>query len=730
MAWIPPPLKSEFKRPVSHEALAAHLKRWETLKAEKILDVGFGRECRSTMALRQVFPRAQIDSIDNDLDLVNNLPSPATTDDGKTRYLFGDADFWLPSSKDYDLIVVCHAAHAFHHPLRAIENLVEQNLKDGRHILVVHRTDAVMRATNLLLEESADNEVGAILKLWEKIKEAWKTHRPGAPFSLRWQDRFVSEHPLVKDRCESLGLTAVENEHTTEHPREIKENLSDIFGSRQSQPRYQAPAHVWLQLSANWPENYADFVINARVRITSYLYKKTGGTATRHSLGFPLSTGASEILRFTLHPSENHRDSSGVRSFIGHSLGRLSRDVRTVYFTDKDGTAPICGNKLPPLAGMEENTFTTAIINSQDVWRERSGEYDFRLFLLPALSKPEVYEPSWVMPPNAAKILGLHANEVFLIPLSDDTCALKGVLANHHFSENEYDRLADYLMKRGKWMLSKEVECSVIYYFVFRSTLLDPQNNCQAISFLAKRWLEPDAVRELTNIANAYLQALLEKKTQEMSWEHQKAASGRDNAKHEITTLRNRIEDAARLENVVAGIPGAHFDQSDSALAQAASKLDTGVKKLMARLIVAAWQLKGDRVSALEYIYGRSFTGYKVGRFLTRNFGSQNTKVSCNAASVADAARNVLKLADKDLDESAFERFINPRVAGKVSPQAPAPPPPGHTTSTKSASRNAAAKATAIPCKAAATSATTKGWSANEAVEGMKKRKDLFLPSE
>lgn len=626
MAWIPPTTPSKYKRPVSYVSIAQHIGKWKSvINPSRILDVGFGRGPRSTKALQEVFPAAHIDAIDNDLHLVNEFSSkgPPRAESGvnPVRYLFGDADMWLPKHNDYDLVVICHAAHAFHHPLRATANLVEANLKPGGHILFVHRTDPVMQATNLWHADFASgSEADKVWKIWEEIAKAWERMHPGVPLTLPWQTSFVSEHEALHSVCLALGLVPVQPiSIKTEHAREREENLSDVLGtkSEQKEPQYQAPRFIWRDLKSNWPQ-YDDFTLRSKVCITSFLYQKPATPAFAHSSGLPALICPTRIPRFSLEPHEDHRNSSRVRSWLKTSFGPvLVKDIRSAFFSDKSDTSLLWGDvppELPAHLKLPDNTFTKAIINSERVWPHHSGEYDFRLFLLPALSSSQAHELDWVMPMRATQTLGLDSSEVFLIPLLDDENTLKKVLGRWGFDGGEHGDLARYLRARGKWVQGEPARCSAIYYFVFRSTLLDPENNCQAISFLARRWLEPDAVRDLTNIANAYLHALIERRIQDIGAEQKAAKDWRASHETEVIALKQRLQDSSNLSAVFEHLNSVQFTEDDPALKGGYDKLGEGSNSLARKIIGAALHRTKDENTAIEYISPKTHQGNQTKR--------------------------------------------------------------------------------------------------------------------
>lgn len=498
----------KMKRPVTFKTLAQHLAEVLTgIDVQTILDVGYGELRRSTLALAKIFPEAQIDAIDNDLHLVNRIVS-SEPDLGqvKVRYLFGDAECWLPKQK-YDLVVVCHSVHAFHHPLRAVANLVEHNLKREGYLLFVHRTDAVMRAIGrMYFEEKNIPDAQRIMELWDLTP----------PVSLPWRTRLVHEHDALQYLCHCLGFERAKASICKSYPREETEYLSDVFGTRDQPPQYQAPLVAWIEKREVWPSYDGSHGLTSEVEITSHLYQLPRGPVLFHDFAPAATSTPTEIVKLCLHSDEKLESEEFKRRIWELLPGKLGGsepgqgDVLGAYYIDQHDNVTVWGPRSE-IRGHPANMMTSAIIKSPAISRPGHRGQTFLFLFLPAVKQASAFEFNGVVPVRLKNTLGLSGLERCVIPMFEkgDRALLKNLLEKIGFAEGELDHLSEYLMTRGQWVLDQDA--AAIYYFFFGSEILAP-SDIQAVGYLTRNWLDPDSVRRLADVACAILSGLEERR--------------------------------------------------------------------------------------------------------------------------------------------------------------------------------------------------------------------------
>lgn len=201
--------KKLLMRPWGREQLAQALNNLR-LNGEirKILDVGFGATMRSTLALSDCFPDADIIAIDNQfeaLEVVHKYLQDGNCSPARNaKFYFGDPEFALPDIK-VDLVVLSMVCHCFDYPYRALANLIENSLSENGKILFIHRTDPFMKAVCGFNDEEIQKDAAA-----KVVVDAWKTNN-GYPDPCC---RLISDHaPCLSHFMEEAGFRCIEQKN-------------------------------------------------------------------------------------------------------------------------------------------------------------------------------------------------------------------------------------------------------------------------------------------------------------------------------------------------------------------------------------------------------------------------------------------------------------------------------------------------------------------------------------
>jgi SAM-dependent methyltransferase len=475
------------KRPWDHKTLEEHLRHSTeliTVAPKSILDVGFGPLRRSTLALQSVFPAANIIAVDNDVALMNSLVN--TDLHQNVRYLFGDADAWLPHEQ-FDLIVVCMSAHAFCHPLRAIANLVENNLARDGHLLFVHRTDAVMRATVRLSHGEGSEEAAEIESLWRIID---------AP--LPWNLRLICEHDLIAYLCRCLDLAA-QTTWSSSHKRNNHETYLDIFGTDAIEAQYEAPRTAWS--SRGTPAAAVkDLVLLSNIELTSVLYR-TNREGVRHKVPLTDTMRAPGFLDLGVEAGVTPTDNAfreAMLHLLRTVLGSSADDIIGCYYVDERQNFNVWGPDAAVHGAAPATTFTRAIAAS-DLCPGKNGNPPLLVAMFPGIQCDSIFDWRMIHPSRYFTAIGAKGSSAMLIPLLGEAAKLKEGLSQ--ITEPP----ADYLVARGGWAREHAGVGATLYVLLFQSPILDSTGELEAFTFLSRRWLEPESVRVLVSLGHAVL---------------------------------------------------------------------------------------------------------------------------------------------------------------------------------------------------------------------------------
>ena len=611
---IPVSLESHsVKRPFSDKAIGPLIKK--TIGSStfaKVLDVGFGELKRSTLALNQVVPNAIIHAIDNDVMLVNKLTLEHSGKNSKNVvYSFGDAELWLPQ-EEYDLIVICLTAHAFHNPFRAVCNLVHRNLKPNGHLLFIHRTDDLMRAAARLLspsiKENIPSDIAAAVDAWTHIDTTWRTHQK-EHIQLPWQIPFLCDHRPLITCCEHLGLEMI-NDTQEHYNREGAETLCDVFGTHEMEPQYQAPRYAWRLFRQNgliseWP-SLPKVKLNTQIKLQGVLYKKNSKTVARHTF-FPIH--ATVPPKFTPLKVEAGAslDSDAIRDSIKSQLPAVLRmDTQDFFYIADNKITSFCkqvdtGEGLRK--GESKTLLTDVLRRSEAIWRAK-GTHDVLLLVFPTLAvQSQVFSEKAV---GGLDALGLREGDLQIIPLVEDSIGLQRLLTRGGFAIGDIGELANYLAARGAAARNKQ--CAAIYYLIYRSHVLNSNRDYQAMCFWTKRWLGIESMMALMEFGYSFLIAMEEKRAIEALMElvTQKSVSEEHRSRLEetIRQLNAQIVNGQTLANLPFLIETISVKESDDqGLKHSYDKLGEALAKLLQRITGAALVKWGDdKAKVIEYL--------------------------------------------------------------------------------------------------------------------------------
>jgi SAM-dependent methyltransferase len=662
------------KRPATAKAFTSHLQLvLKDLNPRTILDVGFGPLKRSTLALNQVFPSATIHAIDNDVLLVNKVASEAKGESaGQVSYLFGDADLWLPSEQ-YDLIVMSLVAHAFNHPLRAIANLIQSNLKPGGHVLFVHRTDDVMRATGRLdVSRAPPKEAVEIQKVWRKIASTWEDETFGH-LELPWRTRFVSDHNEIAECCKHLSLAKVIDDCATEHTRENPtEKLEKIFGTASVPPQYEAPRSAWEAfrsrgLLKKWPA-CSGKALTSKVRLSSFLYQQDGLASSSHDFFHSRSTTSSPFLQLSIKPEQKVDDAPFVQSITSQLPVLLDAAILDFYYITGDENFSM-RKKVLPGVGMPRTLEVNLLTKATEVWQQHRGNHEFLFFVFPALENASVFPDKFSMPDRASGVFGWKKNDTYLIPLFAEDGPIRKLLTTFKFDTGEISGTANYLKARGQFTRTKQ--CSAIYYVIFRSRVLNKDGTFQALSFLTTRWLHLEEVRTLASVAHSVLLAMEEQRMVKMVFtaaeKETEAKKQQQDMENELQAAKNDLAKARTLEQVLENIKSVQFTKEDLALKNAYDRLINGTVELRKRIVGAALLRMNDATTVQE----KFFNGL-LGKSSQR--GSQN---------VRHCIDECIKAFGGDVKDFQHKKPPEPRKCKSASPKSEKSSSKKATTSNK-----------------------------------------------
>jgi SAM-dependent methyltransferase len=522
----------------------------------KILDVGFGKERRSTLALRAIFPRSEIVAIDSNLNYCKQAIE-SSEDADKARFLFSDVDLLdIPGGQTYDLVVFCMTLFCLQNPLRAIGTITSRALTNNGIVLITQRTDPVMRALCDLPPIESEGERDRLNGYSAyRIRNFWKNINARAASNnlllvYPWRFRLVCDLDPVVSSVGDIGYEDVtmgdivrKGNVTMRYPEEVKQSgdyppLGDqehleTYGSvlggpigSMSEPQYSRMKWAWHQFKENrveWPrvvDETAPLSIQS-VSLSSRLFKltKTVGVESEHP--FRTFTAPLKILPNTWRCRREDlpvEAKNAVRSWI--TKRKLEDSVIGFYLLSPHGVSGQQENPAP-LALYEDPSGVQPIQGSLD-------ELQLSSFLERRESNSTVIQfyrigskQLWDKDTAASTFLVEAADPVqmlaFPIFLSEDenndleeirkrlTEMEKPLQMRNSSTDVELQAVARYLRKRGEWM--RDNVAYGIYYYYRHNPPVDNRPVSRGASMLVTETLPIEVTLEFLVLAEEVILA-------------------------------------------------------------------------------------------------------------------------------------------------------------------------------------------------------------------------------
>jgi SAM-dependent methyltransferase len=475
---------------------------------KRILDIGFGKERRSTLALRAIFekPTTQIVAIDNDLTRFAGEYEALTDRENKVQYLFSDVDLLeIPGGRKYDLVVFCMSLFCLQNPLRAIGTVASRALKRGGQLLITQRNDPVLRALCDIEETSsnthADSEtVERIRKCWTEITNTAK--EGGINLQFPWRFRLVCEHEPLFGFLKDIGFEDVtatgHGKPSGDYKVLIDPAHAETFGSvlggqeESQEPQYSKMKWAWHQFNdkAMWPdfEGIKDVPLGLKhITLSSRVFRLMTDEVAVSNHPFSTYTAPLKIVPTVWFQSGRieeadleHKAEDKVGDWItncasGKSikafylLSPLGVEGRTVspkpLTLYDDGVVPLekseslGTDELALLNFLESNKSASVVIqfyllNSKAFWPETAAS---SIFLKKAASPVQMLVfPIYVSgnEDDDIKEIRMHVKE---LEKAVDTTGVAD-------TDSDITSVARYLNARGKWM-QKNGAYGIYYYY-------------------------------------------------------------------------------------------------------------------------------------------------------------------------------------------------------------------------------------------------------------------------
>jgi len=313
--------------------------------------------------------------------------------------------------------------------------------------------------------------------------------------------RLVCEHDLVAYFCRCLGLNAVAS-WTSDHGRESNETYRDIFGTHEGEPQYEAPRWVWQQPRTVWPSP-KDEVLSSKVRLETVLYRYPE-RALSHVVPFVDNSRSPGLLDLGIGSDatpDSREFRTKIHQLVKRLLGTTATELIGCYYIDERQPITVWGPP-PTLTGAEPPVTFTRAIAASNLCPGKSDNPPLLVALFPGVSDASAIDETMASPDRYRASISNPDVQVVLVPLVENKPALSGLLGGLSDASGE---VAGYLVARGGWAREMAGKGASLYVFLFQSPILDPSGHLEAVTFLSSRWLEPESVRILVEVAHAML---------------------------------------------------------------------------------------------------------------------------------------------------------------------------------------------------------------------------------
>ncbi|MFA5262324.1 MAG: class I SAM-dependent methyltransferase [Opitutaceae bacterium] len=506
----------------------------------KILDVGFGKERRSTLALRKVFPTSEIVAIDNDLRWFEEVGSDLA--DNKLRYLFSDVDLLeIPGGRTYDLVVFCMSLFCLQNPLRAIGTIASSALRKNGLLLITQRNDSVMRALSDLPESEgtsqgrgstdANSPAQRIRRFWGAIKSRAKENR--VDLVAPWRFRLICSHEPLMAFITDLGFKNIGEKQSGTYPALNEPAYIEKYGAvlggpidSDEAPQYSVMQWAWRQFrdkGVPWPQvlHPAEQLNVRNVTLCSRLFKLETEEVVVSNHPFSTYTAPLKIVPAIWSPSsmtqiqleheakkkvsqwiaDNRTPKEAIKAFYllsphgvaGHDekpkpLPLFEQSVEPLAFTESPDADPLALSRFLEKHDSPSTVIQFYRLKAAAFWPKNIGASTF----LDTASHPVMM--------LAFPIILSAKKEEDLADIKDRLIALETRLGIRDVLDTERRGVANYLRSRGEWM--KQNNAYGIYYYYRKNPSADNKPVSRGASILVTGALPIETTLEFLVMAD------------------------------------------------------------------------------------------------------------------------------------------------------------------------------------------------------------------------------------